>query len=182
MAKQFQAFAILGLVSGLICSFAGPELPNIKWLVDAFPGVVLGFFLFFAGRYVAHRDGQRWLSALLVTLSAAIIGWRLAVKVGVDSGLDELYLFAVCGAVGAGCVAIGLLYAWRIRTGVVPFVLITLLVGAFGGFIFHLIELVSGISSINNDFVWTTLLFTVWQTILFAGLVFALRYGSGRSS
>lgn len=181
MGKQLQAFLLLGLVSGFICSFAGPELPDIKWLLDAFPGVVLGLFIFFAGRYIAHRDGQKWFSALVVIISAAVIGWRLAVKVGVDSGLDELYLFAVCGAVGAGCVALGLLYAWRIRSGVVPFVLIVLLAGAFGGFVFHLIELAFGISSIKNDFVWTTLLFTLWQTLLFAGLAFALRFGSGRA-
>ncbi|MCW8889166.1 MAG: hypothetical protein OQL20_00730 [Sedimenticola sp.] len=182
MGKQLQAFSLLGLLSGLICSFVGPVLPDIKWLVDAFPGVVLGCFIFFAGRYIAHRDSRKWLSALLVIVSASIIGWRLAVKIGVDSGLDELYLFSVCGAVGAGCVALGLLYAWRIRTGVVPFVLMTLLAGAFGGFLFHLIELVTGISSINNDALWTTLLFTLWQTLLFIGLAFALRFGSARGA
>jgi hypothetical protein len=180
MEKQFQAFVLLGLVSGLICSFGAPYLPDIKWLTDAWPGAVLGLFLFYAGRYIAHRDARKPLSALLVTVSAGIIGWRLAVWVGTDSGRDQRYLYAVCGMVGAGCVALGLVYAWRIRSGILPFVLIITASGALGGFLFYLIELASGISSIRSDHLWTTLLFGIWQTVLFGGAAFALRFGSAR--
>lgn len=180
MGKQFQAFVLLGLVSGLICSFSGPYLPDIKWLADAWPGVVLGLFLFFAGRYIANRDSRKALSALLVTVSVGIIGWRLAVKVGTDSRLDERYLYAVCGVVGAGCVALGLLYAWRIRSGILPFVLIVTAAGALGGFLFYLLELASGVSQIRTDHLWTTLLFGTWQTVLFAGASFGLRFASAR--
>ncbi|MCW8976341.1 MAG: hypothetical protein OQL10_11535 [Sedimenticola sp.] len=181
MAKQLQAFILLGLASGLICGFGGPLLPDIKWLENAYPGVVLGLFLFFAGRYVANRNAPKMLSALLVIVSASIIGWRLAVKVGVDSGFDDLYLFAVCGAVGAGCVALGLLYAWRIRSGVLLFVLVTTFAGALGGFVFHMVELVTGISSVKSDNVWTIVLFTVWQTLLFVGISIALRFRISRA-
>ncbi|TVO72492.1 hypothetical protein [Sedimenticola selenatireducens] len=181
MAKQLQAFILLGLVSGLICGFGGPLLPDIEWLTNIYPGVVLGLFLFFAGWYVANRNAQKMLPALLVIVSASIIGWRLALKVGGDSGLDDLYLFAVCGAVGAGSVALGLLYAWRIRSGVLLFVLVTMFAGALGGFVFHMIELLTDISSVRSGDVWTIVLFTVWQTLLFVGLSTALRFSSARA-
>lgn len=180
MGKRMQAFLLLGIVSGLLCSFGGRYLPDIRWLEDAYPGVVLGLFLFFAGRYVAHRAGRKPLSALLVTVSAGIIGWRLAVKVGTDSGIEPLFLYAVCGVVGAACVAVGLLYAWRIRSGIVPFVLITLAAGALGGFLFHLLEQLGDLSSLRPGHWWSTWLFTLWQGVLFAGLAFALRFASSR--
>lgn len=181
MGKQFQAFVLLGLISGLICSFGAPYLPDIQWLADAWPGMVLGLFLFYAGRYIAHRDTRKPLSALLVTVSVAIIGWRLAVKVGTDSGIDELYLYAVCGTVGAGCVALGLLYAWRIRSGILLFVLAVTVAGALGGFLFYLLELASGISHIRSDHLWTTLLFGTWQMVLLAGTAVGLRFADARA-
>ncbi len=178
--KQFQSFVLIGLVSGVICSFGDLVLPDIDWLVDVYPGVVLGFFLFFSGKYLANRQSSNSLPALVVIISASIVGWRLAVKVGVESGINELFLFAVCGVVGAVCVAIGLLYAWRIRSGILLFIIIITLAGALGGFVFHLIELVTGISSAGSDLWWPFLLFVVWQTLLFAGISMALRFGSSR--
>ncbi len=55
MGKQFQAFILLGLTSGLVSNLGGHALPDIKWLVDAWPGVVVGLFLFFAGIAVGLR-------------------------------------------------------------------------------------------------------------------------------
>ncbi|MCW8950456.1 MAG: hypothetical protein OQL17_10755, partial [Sedimenticola sp.] len=77
--------------------------------------------------------------------------------------------------------ALGLLYAWRIRSGVLLFVLVTAFAGALGGFVFHMVELVTGISSVKSDNVWTIVLFTVWQTLLFVGISIALRFRISRA-
>ncbi len=180
MTKQVQAFALVGMVSGGICSLAEIILPDIEWLLDVYPGVVLGLFLFFSGRYLANCSIPKPWSSLIVLLSAGIVGWRLAVKVGVESTISESFIYAVCGIVGAACVALGLLYAWRIRSGIIPFVVITILSGALGGFIFRMVEWLSGMSSASNNVWWTLSLFTVWQSIFFAGVAVALKYASSR--
>ncbi len=178
--KQFQSFVMMGCVSGVICSFGDLVLPDIDWLNDVYPGVVLGFFLFFSGKYLANRRSSKPLSELVVIISASIVGWRLAVMVGVESGVHDLFLFAVCGVVGALCVALGLLYTWHIGSGIIPFIIIITLAGALGGFTFHMIELVTGISSVGSDRWWLLLLFLVWQTLLFAGISMALTFGSSK--
>ncbi len=180
MGKQVQAFALVGLVSGGLCSLADRILPNIGWLLDAYPGVVLGLFLFFSGRYLANRHSRKPLSALVVVVSAGIVGWRLAVRVGAESSIGDLFNYAACGSVGAFCVALGLLYTWRIRSGIAPFVIITTLFGALGGFVFRLVEWLGGMSSASNDIWWTLLLFTVWQTLFFAGVAVALKFSGSR--
>jgi len=180
MTKQVQAFALVGIVSGGICSLAEMILPDIEWLLDAYPGGVLGLFLFFSGRYLANCSTSKPWSSLVVLLSASIVGWRLAVKVGVESAISEPFIYAVCGIVGAACVALGLLYVWRIRSGILPFIVITTLSGALGGFVFRMVEWLSGMSHASSDFWWTLVLFTVWQSIFFAGVAVALKYASSR--
>jgi len=103
----------------------------------------------------------------------ALMGW-----LGAESGINDVILFAVCGAVGSACVAIGLLYAWRIRLGMLSFVSITIIAGTLGGFLFHLLEGVTGLSSSDSGNSWTLMLFTVWQTVLFIGIAVALRFSS----
>lgn len=172
--SQFIGFVLAGLISGVICGIGGAWLPEIEWLVAAYPGVILGLCLFLAGKYLTQFDARKNLSASLVIVSMAVVGWRLAVKLGAQGEFDDFILFALCGVVGATCVAIGLIYAWSIRSRPILFAVITIAGGGIGGVLFQIFEKLTGLSAADSDLWWSFSLFTMWQTTLFASVSIAL--------
>jgi hypothetical protein len=149
-------------------------LPDTQWIVDYYPGAVLGIFLYVAGAYVAGMKAAPRILALIIPIGASILGWRLAVQVGYDLGGPVAFVNA--GTLGALVLALGLLLGWHIRAGTWKFVLIVTAGGALGGLAFHFLDLWF-IGSMENDDIWILILFAEWQSIFMAGLALALHYG-----
>jgi hypothetical protein len=171
---QYLLFAALGVISGTVCGFGDLVLPGNEWVMKFYPGVVLGLFLTLAGYCVAQLNAAgRWRGILLSVL-AAVAGWRLAVDVGYELGGSQLG-FVSAGALGAVIIALGLVSAWRLgQAAVVPMLLIVTAAGALGGAVFQVLEAVLGID--DNNRIWAVLLFGEWQAVLMAGIAVALRY------
>jgi hypothetical protein len=167
---QYLLFATLGLISGTVCVLAGLVLPEYPWLMDHYPGIILGIFLWLAGHYVARLPAAGKWPGMLVPIVAGVLGWRLSIEVGYELGGAVRYVSA--GALGAFTIALGLLAAWRIRAGLVPFVVIVTAAGALGGAVFQGLESMLAIS--DHDRLWAWLLFGEWQTLLLAGVAVAL--------
>lgn len=175
MNKVLLRFLAVGVVSALLCWAGGFVLPQSVAL-DAWPGVVLGLALFVAG-VIDHRPARsfRPLSAILLIIFT-VLGWRLAIEVGYAHG--KPVPFVVAGALGAFCVAIGLMLAWQLRSRRTQFVFLVTAFGALGGFIFRFINAALGSDS---DKAWALLLFLEWQTVLMLGIWLALYRYPGRS-
>jgi hypothetical protein len=173
-AKKILQFAVLGMLSGTACWALHFVLPDKQWIVDYYPGAVLGIFLYIAGAYIAGMNAVPRILALVILITASILGWRLAVQVGYDLGGPVAFVNA--GTLGALVLALGLLLGWHIRAGAWKFVLIVTAGGALGGLAFHFLDLWF-IGSMENDDIWILILFTEWQGFFMAGLALALRYG-----
>jgi hypothetical protein len=167
-------FFILGLISGTVCWALQFVLPETQWIVDYYPGAVLGIFLYVGGAYVAGMNARSRILALIISIAASILGWRLAVQVGYDLGGPVAFVNA--GTLGALVLALGLLFGWHIRAGAWKFVLLVTVGGALGGLVFHFLDQWF-IGAMENDDIWILILFAEWQSIFMAGLALALHYG-----
>jgi hypothetical protein len=165
-------FFILGLISGAACWALHFVLPDRRWVIDYYPGVVLGFFLYVAGD-LARIKSARGFSALLILLAAGILGWRLAIEVGYDWGGPAPFVNA--GALGALVLALGVLLAWRIRVRSLRFAAIVTAAGALGGLAFHFVD-AWFIGHMQDDDLWVLILFAEWQSIFMAGVAIAVNY------
>jgi hypothetical protein len=161
------AFAFIGLVSGFINWSGLFFLPEIPVIQQYYPSVILGIFLFLAGRYVAHLKSFNQILSLIILIVFSSIGWRASIEYG--HALGGPVPFVNAGIVGALAVAIGWILAWQIRTGIIKLIIIVTLAGALGGGLFQLIDAV--LSDAEN--LWALILFCEWQTILFAAIALA---------
>lgn len=166
-------FFMLGLVSGVACWALHFVLPQKQWIVDYYPAVVLGFFLYAAGAHVARMNYRRRIPALLILIVASVLGWRLAIEVGYDLGGPVPFVNA--GVLGALVPALGALLAWRVRSRAAAFALIVTAAGALGGLAFHFLD-AWFIGHLQDDDLWMLILFTEWQSIFMAGVAIALNY------
>lgn len=165
-------FFVLGLISGAACWALHFVLPDRQWIVDYYPALVLGFFLYVAGDVAGIQPARR-LPVLFILLAASIVGWRLAVEVGHDLGGPVPFVNA--GVLGALAPALGALLAWRVRARALPFVAIITAAGALGGLVFHLLD-VWLIGHMEADDLWVLILFAEWQGIFMAGVAIAVNY------
>lgn len=171
--RSLPFFVLCGLLSGVLCWLGGRILPDDSWLLKAYPGLVLGTALCFAGVRSGLISG-RWRAArFLIAVAATVAGWRLAVDVGYQYG--EPVPFIAAGALGALTAALGLLWPWSIRFRIAGFVLLVTASGAIGGMVFKTI--VDLFPKMPED-VWVLVLFTEWQAIFMLGAWFA----AGRSN
>jgi len=161
------AFAFIGLVSGLTNWSGMFFLPDIPFIQHYYPSVVLGIYLYFAGRYVAHLKGFNHFLSLLILIITSSIGWRASIEIGHAMGGPVPFVNA--GAMGALAVALGWVIAWKIRNGIIKLIVIVTLAGALGGGIFQLADAIFD----DSENIWVLILFCEWQTILFAGIAFA---------
>ena len=161
------AFAFIGLVSGFINWSGLFFLPDIPVIQQYYPSVILGIFLFLAGRYVAHLKSFNQILSLIILIVFSSIGWRASIEYG--HALGGPVPFVNAGIVGAFAVALGWLLAWNIRTGIIKMIVIVTLAGAVGGGVFQLIDTVLS----DSENLWALILFCEWQTILFAAIAFA---------
>jgi len=161
------AFAFIGLVSGFINWSGLFFLPDIPVIQQYYPSVILGIFLFLAGRYVAHLKSFNQILSLIILIVFSSIGWRASIEYG--HALGGPVPFVNAGIIGAFAVAIGWLLAWQIRTGIIKLIVIVTLAGALGGGIFQLFNTLLS----DSENLWVLILFCEWQTILFAGIALA---------
>lgn len=165
-------FFILGLISGAACWALHFVLPQKQWIIDYYPAIVLGFFLYIGGDLAGIKYSRRLL-VLVTLLAAAIIGWRLAIEVGYDLGGPAPFVNA--GALGGLILALGLLLGWRIRARSLQFVAIASAAGALGGLAFHVLD-TWFIGHMEADDLWVLILFAEWQSIFMAGVAVAVNY------
>lgn len=161
------AFAFVGLIAGLVNWSGMFFLPDVPVIQQYYPSVVLGIFLFLAGRYVANLKSFNQLLSLIILIVFSSIGWRASIEYG--HALGGPVPFVNAGIVGAFAVAIGWILAWQVRTGVIKLIIIVTLAGALGGGIFQLIDMVLS----DSENLWVLILFCEWQALLFAGIAFA---------
>ena len=161
------AFAFIGLLSGLT-NWAGMFfLPDIPAIQHYYPAIVLGIYLYIAGRFVAHLKTINHILSLVILVIASSIGWRASIELGHAMGGPVPFVNA--GAMGALAVALGWLLAWKIRADILKTIVIVTLAGALGGGIFQLADTIYD----DSEKIWVLILFCEWQTILFAGIAFA---------
>jgi hypothetical protein len=173
--RSLPLFLLAGLLSSVLCTLGPHLLPEGTFLLDMYPGVVLGTALYLTG-YCCGLNAGRWRAAqLLVIVVATVAGWRLSINVGYEYGQPFPYIAA--GALGALTTALGLLWPWTIRRGALGFVLLATASGALGGFVFQEIEKV--FTHMTED-VWALVLFFEWQTIFMLGTWLACRRVAGK--
>ena len=167
-SRKVLIYLSAGLASGIL-SWAGARvLPEASLFLNLYPGMVLGVALLVVGQVLGEIPRSRlWVAALLLP-AFSMLGWRVAVDVGFQYSAHIPYVAA--GAMGAFCVAVGLLFAWRIQNNALRLVSIVSAAGALGGLVFQLIE-----KSIDGsaDY-WGLILFVQWQTMLMLGIALAV--------
>lgn len=165
--KKAMLFACMGLISGLVNGSSQFFLPDVQFIIDFYPAVFLGIFLFLAGKYLLYPDNKKQFLSLLILIIFSALGWRLSVNYGYMWGGPAPYGNA--GAVGAFFVALGWLFSWRIHSGFVLFLAIITIAGTAGGLIFQVIDTTIKMS----ETLWIFVLFVVWQIMLFLGIALA---------
>ncbi len=160
-------FAIAGLISGVISGMGQFILPDDEIFPKYYPAVILGIFLYLAGRYLANIKTSNDIFSLIILIIASIAGWRLSINVGFDLGGPVPFVSA--GTLGAFVVALGWLFAWKIRFNILIHIIIITVSGALGGLVFQFAD-----SMIQmTEEMWVIFLFTEWQCILLLGIALA---------
>ncbi len=75
-------FAILGLISGCLVGIGRNLLPDNLFMLDYYPAIVLGIFLYVSGAYIASIPLSRNLLSFFILIAACIGGWRRNHKAG----------------------------------------------------------------------------------------------------
>jgi hypothetical protein len=158
-----------GFVSGFISGLGQYFLPEHQLIVQTYPALILGIFLFLCGYYVFRISISNPLLSCINLIFFSIIGWRASIDIGYELGGPVPFLTA--GMLGAFFVALGWLLSWNIRSDVIKFILIISLSGAIGGLVFQLTDKLFDL----NEEIWTFTLLIEWQIILFTGIVFAYK-------
>ena len=166
--KRYFLFANIGLISGLTCGTGQYFLPDNQIVIDYYPAVLLGIFLYLAGYYLIYPGIKKQLVRLIILIIFSSLGWRLSINYGFTWGGPAPFVNA--GALGAFMVSLGWVIAWKIRSDILRFILIITAAGAFGGLIFQMTD---AMLSTSED-LWIIILFTEWQLVLFIGI--ALSY------
>ena len=164
---RFMVYICSGLVSGFICGLGQYILPENQIIIQTYPAVVLGIFLFLCGYYVLRISITNPLLSCINLVFFCIIGWRASIDIGYELGGPLPFLTA--GLIGAFFVAIGWLLSWNIRSNIIKFILIVTGSGAIGGLVFQTIDYFNNL----NETIWTFTLFIEWQIILMTGIAFA---------
>lgn len=164
---RFVACAGTGLVSGFISGLGQYCLPENQVIVQTYPALVLGIFLFLCGYYVLRISIANPLLSCINLVFFSILGWRASIDIGYEFGGPAPFLTA--GILGSFFVALGWLLSWNIRSGIMKFVLIVVVSGAIGGLAFQLTDKFFNL----NDEIWTFTLFIEWQIILMIGIAYA---------
>ena len=160
-------FATAGLVSGIISGMGQYYLPDLQWIQQHYPPVVLGVALYLCGDRLSGLKSRKPLLSLLALIVFSILGWRLSIDVGYALGGPAPYVTA--GAMGAFVVAWGWLLAWGIPSRDWKFILRVTLAGILGGLVFQLADRAWEM----KDPYWALFLFSEWQCLLLAGIAFA---------
>jgi len=156
-----------GLLSGFIGGMGQYFLPEHQIIVQTYPALVLGTFLFLCGHYVLRIPVSNPLLSCINLVFFSIIGWRASIDIGYELGGPVPFLTA--GILGSFFVALGWLLSWNIRSGLLKYILIVIVSGAIGGLVFQLTDKFFKL----NDDIWTFTLFIEWQIILMVGIAFA---------
>jgi hypothetical protein len=160
-------FAVAGALSGVVSALCQYILPDIPWIQQHYPPVILGITLYLCGVFLAGIQNRKPLLSLTALIIFSILGWRISIDVGYALGGPAPYVTA--GALGAFVVAWGWLLAWGMPVRDWKFILIVVLAGTLGGLIFHIADLVWKLP----DPYWALLLFTEWQCLLLTGIAVA---------
>lgn len=160
-------FAAAGLVSGIISGMGQYYLPDLQWVQQHNPPVVLGVTLYLCGTWLAGIKSRKPLLSLLALIIFSILGWRISIDVGYALGGPAPYVTA--GAMGALVVAWGWLLAWGIPSRDWKFILRVTLTGALGGLVFQIADRAW---ELKNPY-WVLFLFSEWQCLLLAGIAIA---------
>ena len=160
-------FAGTGLASGFISGLGQYFLPEHQLIVQTYPALVLGVFLFLCGHYVLQISINNPLLSCINLVFFSLIGWRASVDIGYEIGGPVPFLTA--GVLGSFFVALGWLLSWNIRSTIMKFILIVTASGAIGGLVFQLTDILFVLS----EEIWTFTLFIEWQIILMTGIAFA---------
>ena len=160
-------FAAAGLVSGIISGLGQYYLPDLQWIQQHYPPVVLGITLYLCGAWLAGLKSRKPLLSLLALIIFSILGWRISIDVGYSLGGPTPYVTA--GALGAFVVAWGWLLAWGVPTRDWKFILTVTLAGILGGFVFQIADKFWAM----REPYWALFLFSEWQCLLLAGIAIA---------
>ena len=165
-------FALAGILSGITCWVGAIFLEEYMLVLQVYPGIVLGIFLYLCGMFIVHLPARHKIMTPTILMIAGAAGWRLAVDIGFDLGGPVPYVTA--GIFGAFVVALGWLSAWKVRYNNVMFIVVVTLSGAIGGLIFQIADQYF----VMQEELWALVLFTEWQAILLTGIATALRFRS----
>ncbi len=110
-------FFAAGVVSGLLCWLGGLLAPQNSILIKIFPGLIFGAALYAVGHHAALAPPRRHGLTFAILVVVSIAAWRIAVDVGYMHGQPWPMLAA--GALGALVLALGLVWAWGWRRGMV---------------------------------------------------------------
>jgi hypothetical protein len=160
-------FAVAGVVSGVISGLAQYVLPDIPWIQQHYPAVVLGVTLYLCGIYLAGIQSRKPLLSLLALIIFCILGWRISIDVGYSLGGPAPFVTA--GAMGALVVAWGWLLAWGIPARDWKFILLVTLAGTLGGLVFQIADTLW----VMKEPLWELILFSEWQGLLLASIAIA---------
>ena len=160
-------FALAGVVSGVISGLGQYILPDIQWVQQHYPPVILGITLYLCGIHVAGIQSRKPLLSLLALIIFCILGWRISIDVGF--ALSGPAPFVTAGAMGALVVAWAWLLAWGIPARDWKFILRVTLAGTLGGLVFQIVDVFLQM----KDPYWALFLFGEWQCLLLAGIAFA---------
>lgn len=169
-------FAAAGIIAGIISALGQYVLPDIQWVLQHYPPVVLGLALYLCGTYVSGMRNTKPLLRLLVLVIFCVLGWRISIDVGYRLGGPAPFVTA--GALGAFVVAWGWLLAWGIPTRDWRFILTVTLAGILGGFIFQVADQLLTL----KEPAWELVLFSEWQGLVLAGIAIAQQEKSGSDS
>lgn len=160
-------FAVAGVVSGVISGLGQYVLPDIPWVQQHYPAVILGVMLYLCGIYLAGLQNRNPLLSLATLIIFSILGWSISIDVGYSLGGPAPYVTA--GAMGAFVVAWGWLLAWGIPARDWKFILTVTLAGILGGLVFQIAD---KLWELKEPF-WELFLFSEWQCLLLAGIAIA---------
>lgn len=161
-------FPCMGILSGFVCGAGEFFLPDIEIIINYYPSTVLGVFLFLSGSHLTYTHIHKNIFPLIVLIIFCSLGWRFAVSYAYSWGGPVPYLNA--GAVGAFMVALGWIFAWQIKTGILKYIFTITISGVIGGLAYQLIDSIITMGETLSVFV----LFIEWQTLLFLGIAMTI--------
>ena len=154
-------FLAAGVVSGLLCWLGGLLAPQNSLLIKIFPGVIFGTVLYALGRYARFAPPRRHGLTYLIIVVTSVLAWRASVDIGYMHGRPLPMLAA--GALGAGVLSLGLIWAWVWRRGIAFALCAIVLTGAL---VAQAVQWLWDTFPAMDEVIEISVLFVGWQALV----------------